>query len=1002
MADTRTQKALLETSSPEGLPNEARNAPPYQPLIAISATFTAEPLRESLAYWLDKLGSAARIEFASYNQVFQELLDPASLFAKNKLGMNAVLVRLDDWKLSSADTKQNAEELIEALQAAAARSSVPHLLCFCPAAEEESSRFQRDLENSISARLANVPGIQCVTSAALQDLCPVANHHDQVSNHLGHVPYTPDFYASLGTLLARRFFVSHTPPRKVIVLDCDNTLWSGVCGEVGPSGITMDEERRFLQQFMRDQIDAGMLLCLCSKNEEEDVDAVFRTRTAMPLQGEHFVAWRVNWNPKSENLRSLAEELNVGTDSLIFVDDNPLECAEVRAHCPEVLTLQLPSTGIASFLRHVWAFDHVRITNEDRHRTEMYRQNVLRQQFQSKSTSFADFLANLDLEILMEEMQPSQLDRIAQLTKRVNQFNFSTRRRSEADIQAFCAAPDHGVLTVTVRDRFGDYGLVGLMLYAINGESLGVDTFLLSCRALGRGVEHRMMARLGALAKARDLKFVDAHFVPSAKNKPALEFLRNSGAEIREAQDSSTFRFPADIAASLAFRPGETVPDLLEEAPSRGAAKPSLAFDSSALGWIALNSSDPTRFSQQLETAAPPDAPQSDTREYVAPRTDTERELARIWERALRVSRVGVDDDFFALGGASLQAVIVLSQIERLTGKTLPMQTFFEASTVAKLAAILEAPPAEQEWESLVPIKPTGSRLPFYCVHGVGGNILEYLDLANYMDPDQPFYGIQAEGLTGKRKPRNLTVEEMATNYLAEVRAFQPKGPYYLGGSSFGGGIAYEMARQLRAAGQEIALLVLFDTYGPGYPKQLPSTSKLRKRLNRLRLRFDLHWSNFKASKGQRLAYVRVKAGRWKRAILFRHRERIKHLRLVLQARTQTGSFSKAIREVNQAGHWAAGDYVPKPYAGRVTLFRATQQPRGIYPDPTLGWSSVAQDMKIYDVAGHHGSMVREPRARGLAEQLSQVLREAQDLCEPESRQHRLVSSPVEAGTPSY
>ena len=169
-----------------------------------------------------------------------------------------------------------------------------------------------------------------VTSAALRHLYPVANHHDQVSNHLGHVPYTADFYASLGTLLARRFFVSHTPPRKVIVLDCDNALWSGVCGEVGPPESPLMKTTAFCSSSCAIRLIAGMLLCRCSKNEEEDVDAVFRARTEMPLQGEHLVAWRVNWNSKSENLRSLAEELNVGTDSFIFVDDNPLECAEVR------------------------------------------------------------------------------------------------------------------------------------------------------------------------------------------------------------------------------------------------------------------------------------------------------------------------------------------------------------------------------------------------------------------------------------------------------------------------------------------------------------------------------------------------------------------------------------------------------------------------------------------------------------------------------------------------
>ena len=966
------------TGKPSGEPTAAAEL-----VIAISATFTAEPVRESLAYWLGRLGSAARIEFAPDNQVFHELLDPASLLARNTSGMNVILVRLEDWNVDQEAAEKNARELIAALHSAAARSSVAHLLCFCPADSEPLANFHKGLEERICGELAESSGIQCVTSAAMEELYPVVDRYDSISDKLGHIPYTPEFYAALGTLVARRLFVSHMAPRKVIVLDCDNTLWSGVCGEMGPAGIAIDEGRRLLQEFMREQISAGMILCTCSKNEEEDVVAVFRLRKEMPLQREHFVGWRVNWNPKSQNLRSLAKELNLGLDSFIFVDDNPVECAEVRAHCPEVLTVQLPETDIASFLRHMWAFDHVKVTDEDRQRTEMYRQNALRQQFQSKASSLIDFLASLELEIVIEEMKPAQLARTAQLTQRTNQFNFSTRRRSEGDIQKLRAAPGCGVLTVTVRDRFGDYGLVGLMIYTTSSEAIGIDTFLLSCRVLSRGVEHRMLARLGELAEAQSLKYVDAHFIRSAKNKPALDFLGSCGGQFREGTAGQmTFRIPAEMAAGLVFEPSGAVLDTMEETPkaSKNAASSTAAFDWSALGWIAANSTDVHRILSDVEATGvkTTDASKALAR-YVAPRTETERQVARMWEGALRVSRVGVDDDFFALGGDSLEAVIVLSQVEKLTGKSLPMLTFLEAPTVAKLAAILDGTQAEREWQSLVSLKAAGSRRPFYCVHEVGGNILEYRDLAKYMDADQPFYGIQEEGLNGKRPRRNLTVEEMATNYLKEVRAFQPEGPYCLGGGSFGGWVAFEMARQLRATGQEVALLALFDTYGPGYPKKLPSTSVWQERLNRLRLRFDLHWGNLRAADGrQRLAYLREKAARWRRALVHRNRQRIEPFLMVLRVRTQRGSFSKATRDVNQAGHWAAGDYVPKPYAGRITLFRATQQPRGIYPDPTLGWSSIVQDIQTYDTPGHHGAVVREPRARALAERLCDVLQQTQ------------------------
>jgi FkbH-like protein len=225
------------------------------------------------------------------------------------------------------------------------------------------------------------------------------------------------------------------------VLDCDQTLWSGVCGEDGASGICLDAPRRSLQEFMRAQRDAGKLLAICSKNNEEDVRQVFEHRNDMPLRAEHIAAWRTNWNPKSENLKSIAQELNLGLDSLIFVDDNPVECAEVEANCPEVLVLQLPEDceRIPAFLKHCWAFDQLRITSEDRRRVESYSQNRDREVLRTQSMSLADFIAGLNLQIQISSMSTDQLSRMSQLTQRTNQFNCTTIRRSEAELQAAAA-----------------------------------------------------------------------------------------------------------------------------------------------------------------------------------------------------------------------------------------------------------------------------------------------------------------------------------------------------------------------------------------------------------------------------------------------------------------------------------------------------------------------------------------------------------------------------------
>ena len=287
---------------------------------------------------------------------------------------------------------------------------------------------------------------------------------------------------------------------------------------------------------MRRQREAGKLLVICSKNDEADVNAVFDQGPAMPLTREHFSAWRVNWRPKSENLKSIAQELKLGLDSFIFVDDNPVECAEVEANCPEVLTLQLPEDPalIPEFLDHCWAFDQLKTTAEDRSRTEMYRQNRQREEFQAQAMSFADFIAELELEVQIAPALPAQLARVAQLTQRTNQFNVSGKRRTESELRQLGEGRE--VWTVSVKDRFGDYGLVGAMIFETRDQAIVVDSFLLSCRALGRGVEHQMLAELGKRARQRGAQWVDVPFERLPRNQPALDFLESVGAPFKQAQ----------------------------------------------------------------------------------------------------------------------------------------------------------------------------------------------------------------------------------------------------------------------------------------------------------------------------------------------------------------------------------------------------------------------------------------------------------------------------------
>jgi FkbH-like protein len=345
-------------------------------------------------------------------------------------------------------------------------------------------------------------------------------------------------------MAVRRLHALRRPPYKVAVVDADNTLWTGVCGEDGPEGVVIDGPRRALQEFLLKQREAGMLLALCSKNEAADVDAVFAAHPDMPLRPGHLAASRVSWNAKSDGLLSLAEELGLGLDSFVFLDDNPVEIADVQARCPGVVCLRVPEDPrqIPAWLRHLWAFDRPKVTAEDRARAESYRQNREREALRQGAPSLEAFLESLGLVVDVRPVAPEHLPRVAQLTQRTNQFNLSLVRRTEAEVGRFLAGGGEG-LEVSVRDRFGDYGLVGVALFTRGSEALAVDTMLLSCRVLGRGVEHRLLASLVEIAAGRGLARVDLPWVPGDRNRPALEFLERLAGASREG---TTYRVPVD------------------------------------------------------------------------------------------------------------------------------------------------------------------------------------------------------------------------------------------------------------------------------------------------------------------------------------------------------------------------------------------------------------------------------------------------------------------------
>jgi FkbH-like protein/FkbM family methyltransferase len=616
--------------------------------------------------------------------------------------VEAAATRIGQARRTADSLRRNVQGFAAALRSFVDQASVPLVLCLCPRtpaaeADAELKAALNDAEEALLSEAAGMANVHAIGSALPLRRYPVSDYYDPHSHHVGHIPYTPECYAAIGTALARTLFNLERNPFKVIVLDCDGTLWKGVCGEDGPLGIEVTAPHRALQEFMIARMNAGMLLCLCSKNNEKDVEDVFDQRTDMPLKREHLVSRRLNWNSKSANVRSLAKELNLGLDGFIFVDDNPVECADVRINCPGVLTLQLPrnAESFPSFLDHIWAFDHTGSTEEDRNRTRMYRESTDRQRYREQSFSLKDFVKGLQLRVEFAEPTQDQLDRVSQLTLRTNQFDLSTIRRSKKEIEDFLKRADAHCLVVRVADRFGDYGLVGALMYESEHDRYKVDTFLLSCRVLGRGVEHELVARLGRRAVEEGKRYVEFTYLPTGKNLPALEFITSIGDEHRNEAGTS-WTFPAQRLASVKYDPDEKAP-IANEAPATVdpetlAPRPELAFAdrSERQQRIGENLCDIDRLAEAIEEyrlgKQPPDVAAD-----VTSGSALETALANMWKKVLGKPRIGLNDNFFDVGGNSLRAVQVIAMIKKELKQTLSIVTLFECPTIRLLGAKLDA-----------------------------------------------------------------------------------------------------------------------------------------------------------------------------------------------------------------------------------------------------------------------------------------------------------------------
>ncbi len=323
---------------------------------------------------------------------------------------------------------------------------------------------------------------------------------------------------------------------KCVAVDLDNTLWGGVIGEDGINGIQLGQEypgAAFLevQRALLDLTRRGILLAVCSKNNPAEAMEALSSHPGMLLKPRDFAAMRINWEPKAQNLAEIAEELNIGLDSVAFVDDNPVERQHVRDQAPEVIVLDLPDhpMALARAIRDCPWLERLTLSAEDLQRGEYYASQRERAALERSVTSKEDFYRSLEQVCRIAPVNDATLARVAQLTQKTNQFNLTTKRYTEQQIAALRDCPGWRVWSLRVQDRYADNGLVGVAISRVEDGVCEIDTLLMSCRVIGRTVETALLARVAADARENGAAILRGRFIPTKKNAPAAEFYRDHG-----------------------------------------------------------------------------------------------------------------------------------------------------------------------------------------------------------------------------------------------------------------------------------------------------------------------------------------------------------------------------------------------------------------------------------------------------------------------------------------
>jgi len=543
------------------LPPGAPGLKPYK--VALISSFSIEFIHDSLIAYGFVNGLRVDIYQPGFGQINQAMLDPGSALYAFAPDVTILAIEGEDWlpeiytSFMDADAtatdlgavvarfRQQLAALATSFRAATSSPLLVHNLAQPRLRRAGISDWRlpngqasmvADLNHAIAEVLADVVDVHMVDYAALVSQFGVKNWYDSRMRLYAKAPIANGMLGNLALEYMKYFRALGGLTKKCLVLDLDNTLWGGVVGEDGVEGIQLGANypgSAFVefQRVVLDLYRRGVILAIASKNNPADVDAVFNNHKFMLLRKEYFAELQIHWEPKSESLKRIAKQLSIGLEHMVFADDNPAECEQVRRELPMLSVIHLPSRPelYADALSAEGLFDTLALSDEDRRRGQLYQQRAQAQTMLSASGNLEDYYRDLAMELTIARVDQTSLARAAQLTQKTNQFNLTTIRYSEAELAKRMADPDWIAITVSVRDRFGDNGIVGVMMARADADGLDIDTFLLSCRVIGRAVESAMLAHLCDAAQARGLTKLYGKVIPTDKNVPSRDLFDKHG-----------------------------------------------------------------------------------------------------------------------------------------------------------------------------------------------------------------------------------------------------------------------------------------------------------------------------------------------------------------------------------------------------------------------------------------------------------------------------------------